>query len=214
MGQDDRLREQPEFCDQPAGSDVLRYKIGEDHWTEGYDDSPEDIRPGRLAGAVGNWARKTARYVVIGLLLVVDFSPVAAAGLVIFNQIRIRVDPPREVQHATAAVVSGFEEVSLTKADLGGLLVTKVYIGPVVDRPQDRITSPGAGFIEMNKPSPANGKTWLVHGNYRDGCFVSIDRVEGGAALRGINGLSDSQRSAVLRGEQTLLEMRFGCGER
>ncbi|MFC8042347.1 hypothetical protein [Nocardia sp. NPDC057353] len=158
-------------------------------------------------------ARNTLRYVLIGFLVLVGISPLIGGGLIAWNQIRIRVDPPAEMRHATATDVSGFDEISLTKANLGSFQVTKVFLGPVIDRPQAHISAPGAVFTEKNKSNPARGMTWLVHGDYPDGCFVSVDKVAGGAALRGIDGLSDAQRDEVTRGEKIVLEMRFACGE-
>ncbi|MFC3960384.1 hypothetical protein [Nocardia jiangsuensis] len=162
--------------------------------------------------SIATSARRLLRYGLIGFLVLVGLSPLIVGGLIAWNQIRIRVDPPAEMRHATATEVSGFEEVSLSKADLGGLQVTRVFLGPVVERPRDHITSPGAGFTEKSGPSNPFGESWILQGNYPDDCFVSVYRIYDGRVLRGIEGLSDIQRSEVSKGEKMVLQMKFACG--
>lgn len=157
--------------------------------------------------------RRFLRYCLIAFPVLIGFSPLVAGGLIAWNQIRIRVDPPAQMRHATATRVSGFEEISLSKANLGGLQVTKVFLGPVVERPQDHITSPGAAFTTMIEANPSYGTIFLVHGSYRDGCFVGVDQIGDGRVLRGVDGLSDIQRGEVARGEKIVLEMKFACGD-
>ncbi|WP_157103758.1 hypothetical protein [Nocardia harenae] len=134
-------------------------------------------------------------------------------GVVAWGRIRAEVDPPAEMRHATSTEVDGFDEVSISSANIDRLVVTKTYIGPVVARPQDRITSPGATFTPMDKVNTSYGTIFLVHGSYRDGCYVGVHQIGDGRALRGVDGLSDAQRGEVARGEKVILEMKFACGE-
>ncbi|UGT64532.1 hypothetical protein [Nocardia asteroides] len=134
-------------------------------------------------------------------------------GVIAWGRIRAEVDPPAEMRHATSTEVDGFEEVSLSSANIDRLMVTKTFIGPVVDRPQDGINSPGAAFTPMDRANASYGTIFLVHGSYRDGCFVGVHQIGDGRALRGVEGLSDTQRGEVARGEKIVLEMKFACGQ-
>ncbi|WP_067841867.1 hypothetical protein [Nocardia lijiangensis] len=127
--------------------------------------------------------------------------------------IRAKLNPPPEMRHASATEVTGYETVSTEKKNLsGGLVVSKVFIGPVVDRPQDRVVSPGATLHDMGRPGEA-GAYWLAYGDYADGCHISVDRVVGGDPLRRVSELSNSQRDEVSRGEKLVLVAKFACGE-
>lgn len=156
--------------------------------------------------------RQLGRFTGFSLLAVAIVVPVVLVCLVIWGTVRKKLDPPAEMRHASATEVTGYEAVSTEKEYLGGLLVSKVFIGPVVDRPQDRIISPGAAFQDIGRPGPA-GVYWLVYGDYPDGCHISVDRVVGGDALRTVHKLSDTQRDEVSRGEKLVLVAKFTCGE-
>ncbi|MFC3960383.1 hypothetical protein [Nocardia jiangsuensis] len=158
-------------------------------------------------------APKASKRLLIPLLVAIGISPVILVGVVAWGKIRAEVDPPAEMRHATSTEVEGFEEVSLDSANIDRLVVTKTFIGPVAERPQDGITSPGAVFTPMDKVNASYGTIFLVHGAYRDGCFVGVHQIGDGRALRGVDGLSDSQRDEVVRGEKVVLEMKFACGE-
>ncbi|MET8779728.1 hypothetical protein ABZV58_32445 [Nocardia sp. NPDC004654] len=134
-------------------------------------------------------------------------------GMVIWAQISAKLNPPPAMRHASATEVAGYENVSTTEAHIDRLAVWKVFIGPVVDRPQDRIVSPGTTLKDMGGALRPDGGAWLVHGNYADGCYISVDRVVGGLALRTADGLSDAQRDEVSRGEKQVLVAQFACGE-
>ncbi|MGQ4599981.1 hypothetical protein [Nocardia sp. R6R-6] len=162
--------------------------------------------------SIAHWMRKVGRYTVTGILVAVALLPVVLIGLIILAKIRAKLDPPPEVRHAAVTEVTGYETVSTEKENLGGLLVSKVFIGPVVDRPQDRIVSPGAAFEDMGRRVPAGGY-WFVYGDYADGCHISVVSVVGGDALRTVDKLSDTQRDEVSRGEKLVLVMQFTCGE-
>ncbi|MFF0533051.1 hypothetical protein ACFYT3_32365 [Nocardia amikacinitolerans] len=158
---------------------------------------------------IAQWRRKLGRFTAYGALALVILLPVVFIGLVI----RAKLNPPPEMRHATATEVTGYETVSTEKNDLsGGSVVEKVFIGPVVDRPQDRIVSPGATIHDMGRPGQASAY-WLVYGDYADGCHISVHRVVGGEPLRIVSNLSDSQREEVLRGEKLVLVAKFTCGE-
>ncbi|MET8779730.1 hypothetical protein ABZV58_32455 [Nocardia sp. NPDC004654] len=159
--------------------------------------------------SITQWRRKIGRLTAYGALAVVIIVPLVFIGLVI----RAKLDPPPAMRHATATEVTGYETVSTEKKDLsGGLVVSKVFIGPVIDRPQDRIVSPGTRLDDMDRPGPP-GVHWLVYGKYADGCHISVDRVAGGVTLRTADGLSDTQRDEVSRGEKLVLVAKFACGE-
>ncbi|MEU4813737.1 hypothetical protein AB0H20_31440 [Nocardia fluminea] len=155
---------------------------------------------------------KLSRFTGLGILVVVVIVPVVLVGIVVWAKIRARLDPPPAIQHAAATEVTGYDTLATSTANLDRLVVSKIFIGPVVDRPQDRIVAPGATFREIGRPSNP-GSEWLVHGNYPDNCYVSVDRVIGSDALSAIAELSDTQRDNVARGESLLLSMEFACGE-
>ncbi|MGQ4616997.1 hypothetical protein [Nocardia sp. R7R-8] len=156
--------------------------------------------------------RQLGRFTGLGILAVCIIVPVGLVVLVIGGMIRKHLDPPLELRHASATEVTGYETVSTEKKYLGGLLVSKIFIGPVVDRPQDRIISPGAVLEEIGRPGRP-GEYWLVYGDYPDGCHISVDRVDGGDPLRTVDKLSDTQRDEVSRGEKLVLIAQFTCGE-
>ncbi|WP_157978987.1 MULTISPECIES: hypothetical protein [Nocardia] len=139
--------------------------------------------------------------------------PVVLIGLVIWGKTHAKLDPPAAVRHARATEVNGFETVSTSEENLDRLVVTKVFLGPVVDRPQDRITAPGVAFQEMSRRRGPSGSEWLVYGKYPDGCSISVDHVGGGDALRAVPDLSTSRRDTVSRGEKLILSIKFACGE-
>ncbi|MET7769429.1 hypothetical protein [Nocardia sp. NPDC005366] len=88
--------------------------------------------------------------------------PVVLIGLFIWGSIRQELDPPPAMRHAASTEVTGFETVSTSKENLDRLVVSKIFIGPVVDRPQDRKVSPGAAFREKGSPLGPAGAYWLV----------------------------------------------------
>ncbi|MGY0500791.1 hypothetical protein ACWZHB_20080 [Nocardia sp. FBN12] len=155
---------------------------------------------------------KLGRFAGLGVLVVVVVVPVVLVCIVIWAKIRAELDPPLAMQHAAATEVTGFETVATSTANLDRLVVSKIFIGPAVDRPQDHIVAPGAAFREIGRPGRP-GAEWLVHGDYPDDCRISVDRVIGGNALRTVVELSDAQRDSVARGEKLLLSMEFACGE-
>lgn len=162
--------------------------------------------------SIVQWRRKLGRFTGFSILAVVVIVPAALIGLFIWGTIRAKLDPPPAMRHATATEVTGYEAVSTTKANLDRLVVSKVFIGPMIDRPQDRIVSPGTRLDDMDRPGPP-GVHWLVYGKYADGCHISVNRVAGGVALRTADGLSDTQRDEVSRGEKLVLVAKFACGE-
>ncbi|MGQ4616998.1 hypothetical protein [Nocardia sp. R7R-8] len=158
--------------------------------------------------------RQFGRFTGSGILAICIIAPVGLVVLVVWGAIRQKLDPPPEMRHASATEVTGYETVSTEKENLGILVVSKVFIGPAVDRPQDRIISPGAALREKSgSPLGPAGSYWLVYGNYADGCHISVDRVVGGDALRTVDKLSDTQRDEVSRGEKLVLVTEFTCGK-
>ncbi|MBH0781778.1 hypothetical protein [Nocardia bovistercoris] len=158
-------------------------------------------------------SRKFRGFAGFGIAAAVAAVPVVFIGLIIWGKIHTKLDPLPAMRHAMATEANGFEAISTSEENLDRLVVTKVFLGPAVDRPQDHIIAPGAGFQVMGRPHGQTGAEWLVFGKYSDGCSISVDRVVGGDALRNVSKLSDGQRDEVSRGEKLVLVMQFACGE-
>lgn len=157
-------------------------------------------------------ARRTSRRIGLGALAVAIVAPLALLGAMVIGKVWSTADPPAAVQHADATHVTGYDVVATSRANLEKLVVNKVFLGPVVDRPQDLIVAPDAALVDMDRPGPPDS-SWLVYGDYPDGCHISVDRITGGEALRMVTELSPIQRDAVTSGEKLVLEMQFTCGQ-
>lgn len=152
------------------------------------------------------------RKVGIGILALAVIIPLALIGAMIVGAVWSTIDPPAATKHADATEVTGYDVIATNKENLDRLVVNKIFIGPVVDRPQDLIVAPGAAFKEINRPGPAESN-WLAHGNYPDDCYVSVYHITGEKALLEVSELSDSQRDTIATGEKLVLKMKFACGK-
>ncbi|MEV0075928.1 hypothetical protein AB0H58_05885 [Nocardia neocaledoniensis] len=156
--------------------------------------------------------RRISRRLGLGALAVAIIAPLALLGAMVIGKVWSTVDPPAAVKHADATHVTGYDVVATSKANLDKLVVNKIFLGPVVERPQDLIVAPDAALVDMGRPGPPDS-SWLVYGDYPDDCHISVDRITGGEALRMVTELSPSQRDAVTSGQKLVLEMQFTCSQ-